>query len=244
MTSETISIAATEKSFTAHLVRPEGASKGALIVIHEIWGLNPHTKDVAERFAAQGYLTLAPDLLSGTEVDGKVDATITRRLQDPATRDEAQKEMRAALAPMQHPAFSQEVMTKLAACFAFLYAETEHIGVIGYCFGGTYSFARAVAEPRLKVALPYYGHAEQNVGELKKITCPVYAFYGEQDHGLVDALPNLEKRMQEAGVSFKATVYPNCGHAFFNDTNPNMYNQAAATDAWEQTLSLLHDCLS
>jgi carboxymethylenebutenolidase len=75
--------------------------------------------------------------------------------------------------------------------------------------------------------------------EIPRIDCPVLAFYGDQDTGLIQSLPKLKEDMTKSGKNFEAVVYPNAGHAFFNDTNARMYNPAAAKDAWEKVLTFL-----
>ncbi|MEJ0073492.1 MAG: dienelactone hydrolase family protein [Candidatus Saccharibacteria bacterium] len=111
-------------------------------------------------------------------------------------------------------------------------ATHECVAVTGFCFGGSYSFALAASEPRLKAAVPFYGHANlEDIDALRKIACPILAFYGENDAGLMENLPNVKSEMEAAGVAFTAQVYPDCGHAFFNDTNPFAYNAPAAKDS-------------
>lgn len=116
------------------------------------------------------------------------------------------------------------------------------VGVVGYCFGGTYADALALAEPRLRAAVPFYGHFPDE-GDPGTISCPVLAFYGEQDHGITDGVPALEAHMADAGVDFSAQVYPGVGHAFFNDTTPSRYNAEVAADAWRRTLDFLGERL-
>jgi carboxymethylenebutenolidase len=226
----------------AFLARPHDKAKAAIIVIHEVWGLTDHIKAVADRFAAEGYLALAPDLLSGTEVDTGAMEGLQEALFDPKRRNQIQPELRKLMAPLQKPEFGTAVTKRLQACFEYLYNlpdAHERVAVVGFCFGGSYSFSLAVAERRLKLAVPFYGHSDHSVDELKHIACPMRAFYGEQDERLISQLPDLTKRMQAAGVDFETKVYPDCGHAFFNDTNPHAYNPTAADDAWKRTLELL-----
>ena len=242
MADQIITISKETKPFPAFVTTPDQPSRGGIIVIHEVWGLNEHTKDVAKRFANEGYIALAPDLLSGTELDGGFDPQLMQQVQNTTNRDEAQKVLRAKMAPLQSPEFAQTTTDKLKNCFDWLMSNPEtqgKIAVTGFCFGGTYAFALAVAEPRLKAAIPFYGHAEQPEDQLQTINCPILAFYGEQDTALVDKLPELETKMKIAGKDFQYKVYPNTGHAFFNDTNPNRYNEAAAQDAWARTLTFL-----
>lgn len=229
------------REISVYIARPEGKVKGGLIVIHEVWGLAGHIKDVADRLAGEGYIAWAPDLLSGT-IDVAKASGLQQDLFDPEKRNEAQPKLRALMAPMQSPDFGKMTLESVKELFNCLYEESEvsqKVGVIGFCFGGSYSFSLAVNEPRLKLAIPYYGHADFSSEELRQIKCPVRAFYGEKDEGLISSLDELKSRMSEAGVDFEATVYPDCGHAFFNDTNPYAYNEAAAVDSWNKVKNYL-----
>jgi len=242
MADQMVTISSEGKDFPAYVAVPRQGVLGGVIVIHEVWSLDEHTKDVARRLATEGYVTLAPNLLSGTELDGGLDPQLLQRAQNPETRDEAQKELRAKMAPLQSPEFATTTVNKLKSCFEWLIGKPEvqgHVAVIGFCFGGTYAFALAVHEPRLKAAVPFYGHADQSIEELRKINCPILAFYGEEDTGLTEKLPELIANMKAASRDFQYHVYPNTGHAFFNDTNPNRYNEAAAKDSWQKTLAFL-----
>jgi carboxymethylenebutenolidase len=232
--------------FSAYRSYPEDEIRGSLLVIHEIWGLVDHIKEVADRFAAEGYVTLAPDLLAISGLDTAVIAGLGADLADPAKRAQVQPRLREATAPLHAPEAAARIRTALGEAFEQLDSAPEgegRTGVVGYCLGGTYSFTLAAAEPRLQAAVPYYGSADLGPDELARITCPVQAFYGEQDSRLVDGLPGLRQRFAEAGVEFQAHVYPEAGHAFFNDTNPAVYNRTAAEDAWHRTLAFLHEHL-
>ena len=223
-------------------VEPTGECKGGLIVIHEVWGLSDHIKDVAERFAAEGYYAVAPNLLSDTDIEQHLTPEVGRDLFDPEKRNAVQPLLRKHMAPLQTPEFAAQTTEKLHQLFDYQYNKPEveqRVAVVGYCFGGTYSFNLAITEPRLAAVVPYYGHADQSVDELSKISCPVYAFYGEKDERLMAGLPDLEERMHQARVDFTSQVYENCGHAFFNDTNTFAYDKNAATDAWQRTLEFL-----
>jgi carboxymethylenebutenolidase len=228
--------------FPAYLATPEGEAKGAVIVIHEVWGLVDHIKSIADRLAEQGYIALAPDLLGDTGVDTSSMSELQEGLFDPERTNAIQPQLRALMAPMQNPEFGKNTAHRTKECFDYLYnlpESKQSVAITGFCFGGTYSYTLATEEPRLKLAVPFYGHANFTVEELQAIACPVVAFYGEHDEPLVTQLPELKKHMDEAGVDFTATIYPECGHAFFNDTNPYAYNEFAATDAWKQLMTKL-----
>ncbi len=214
--------------------------RAGVILIHEVWGLNRNIRSLADRLAAEGYVVLAPDLISQTGITEKIDQSILAEVANPATRDEAQKKMRAAMSPIMSEEFGRETVERLRICFDYLkQCGLPKIAVMGFCFGGTYSYSLAASEPALAAALPFYGHAPQKEEELGKISCPVMAFYGEKDTALVQGLPHLEASMKRLNKDFRYKVYPNAGHAFMNDTNPVTYNKEAAEDAWEKALQFL-----
>lgn len=229
-------------TFPAYLAEPASQPKGGLVVIHEVWGLTDHIKDVADRFAAAGYRALALNLISETDLEQHMTPDMPNNLFNPKTRNEVQPVLRKIMAPIQSDEFARRTIAKLKLCVDYLTKDAalkDRLGVVGFCFGGTYSFQLAANEPRLKAAVPFYGHANFSVGQLSQINCPILAFYGEKDEALMSALPELKEHMKIAGVDFKSKVYPGCGHAFFNDTNPYAYNEAAAKDAWIKTLEFL-----
>lgn len=220
----------------------DGEKHPGLIVIHEIWGLVPHIKDIADRFAAQGYSTVAPNLFHTLALEGRADQSLLAQMQEPETRDEAQKKMREVFAPVRSPEFGAQAVAMLKQCVDYLAQESrvdaEHIGVTGFCFGGTYTFALAAADARIKAAVPFYGQPLAP-GQVKNLQCPILAFYGTHDTALADSLPALKEAMQKEGKDFTAVMYPDTGHAFFNDTNERMYNAADAHDSWDKTLAFL-----
>lgn len=223
---------------------PNSEIRGGLIVIHEVWGLTEHIKDVTDRFAAQGYLAYAPNLLSGTDIEAHVTPELQQDLFNPEKRNEVQPKLRELMAPIQSPEFARLTLDKLQVVFDNLYDEqkvNKIVGVIGYCFGGTYCYHLAANEPRLKAAVPYYGHADLTEEQMSRIRCPILAFYGQNDARLIEQLPELEQHMKDTDVNFTCQVYENAGHAFFNDTNPYSYNKTAAQSAWGKTLTFLNN---
>ncbi len=232
----------TTEGIPVYISRPDKDIKAGLIIIHEVWGLNDHTRNVADRYAKEGYLVYAPDLLSGSGMEEKATTQLQHDLFNPEKRNAVQPKLREFMAPIQSPEFAVKTVQSLKKVFNKIYAEPsvkEKVAVLGFCFGGTYSYSLAVAEPRLIAVVPFYGHANQGVEELAKIQAPILAFYGEKDEGLISALPDLENKMHEAKVDYSYRVYADCGHAFFNDTNPYSYNEQAASDAWKRSLDFL-----
>ena len=242
-----IDFSAAGQNFQAYRAEPSGPARGAVLVIHEIWGLVPHILEVANRFAAEGYLALAPNLMGLAGLDAVLLAELGERRNDPAAQDELQPKIRAASAPMNSPEKAADVRAGVATVFDYLEASpegTDRTAAVGFCFGGSYVFALAMQDPRLAAAVPFYGHAAYAGDELFGITCPVLAFYGADDSPLMDALPELTAAMAVMGVDFRPTVFPGAGHAFFNDSNSSMYRPEAARVAWEKTLGFLKQQLA
>lgn len=229
--------------FSAYVVEPTGETRGALIVIHEVWGLVDHIKDIANRFAAEGYLVLAPDLLSAIGIEGQVGLELftLRNHPDEKVRTEAQPRLRDAFASLGTVGFPAWAVGALTASVDYLEQQPGvdgRIAVTGFCFGGSYSFALAAADPRVKAAIPFYG-SPNAVQDVATISAPILALYGVKDPSLIEALPDVTKAMADAGVDFTSKVYENTGHAFFNDTNPHSYDEAAAKDAWQRANAFL-----
>jgi carboxymethylenebutenolidase len=228
--------------FSAYVATRPGAVRGGLVVIHEIWGLQDHIIDVADRFAGEGYLVAAPDLLSHVGLAPEVGAELLRlrTSNDPTEQTRVQPMLRERMAPIHAPEYASWAVQALRHTLDYLAGQpgVDRVGVVGYCFGGSYSFALAAADDRISVAVPFYGSPPEHA-DIGAIHCPVLAFYGDQDQRLMDSLPAVTEAMTAAGVDFTAKVYPGVGHAFFNDANPHSYDGTAAEDAWQRTLAAL-----
>ena len=232
---------------SAYRAEPVGELRGALIVIHEIWGLVDHIKDVADRYAAEGYLVIAPDILSHGGVTPEVGAELTRLMHsdDEEERVAAQPMLREKMAPVNAPDYAAWAVGALKTVVDYLEVQPDvqgRIGVLGFCFGGSYSFALAAADQRIRGAVPFYG-APPESADLPRLECPVLALYGEEDERLISSLPEVSQRMRDAGVDFTFHVYPHAGHAFFNDAGPR-YVADVASDAWSRSLEFLRGSLA
>lgn len=232
----------------AYLTVPENTKTfaGSVIVIHELWGLTEHIKSVSDRLATQGYYVLAPDLYSGKDNPRRMSEELQQAAfsRNEKERYAAQPQLRAMLQPTQTPQFTSLALSRLETCFEYMYNQPlthQRVAVIGFGLGGTYAYKMAMREPRLKAAMPFYGHAKYTVPELKHIKTPVLSFYGGQDKALASELKALAPLMHDAGVDFTAVVYEHAGHAFFNDSNPFAYQEGDAQDAWRRILGFLRD---
>ncbi len=212
----------------AYLSKPRSSgSFPGLIIIHENRGLTPHIPDVARRFANQGYVALAPDLLSRLGGTGKF-----------LTTDEAT----AAIGTLS----TEGVISDLNAAFAYLQSLPEvrkdSIGVIGYCWGGGNSLLFATRNNKLGAAVVYYGPNPANIDDVANITAPVLGIYGEEDSRISMNVPALVEAMQKHNKLFEYEMYAGAAHAFFNDTGTR-YHPGAAAGAWQVTLAFLQEHL-
>src|ERR1700733_7759500 len=186
------------EELSAYRAEPVGELRGALIVIHEIWGLVDHIKDVAERYAAEGYLVIAPDILSRGGITPAVGLEISKLMAgSDEERTKAQPLMREKMAPVNVPEYAAWAVGALRSVVDYLEAQPGvdgRIGVLGFCFGGSYSFALAAADRRIRGAVPFYGSPPQSA-ELAHLDCPVLALYGESDERLMQSLPEVTQRM-------------------------------------------------
>ena len=230
----------------AFFITPEKDLFSAVILIHEVWGLNENIREISRRLFKEGYAVLAPDILEDTGITKILDKRVFKAFSDPAERNFAQKKIREALSPMQSLDFSRNMIAKLKACHAYLekMENVADVAVMGFCFGGTYSFALAVNEHRLKACVVYYGMPPDPIEGVQKIRCPILAFYGEADERLIASFPALKGKMEAYGKDFRYKIYKKSGHAFFNDKNRLMYNKAAADDSWRKVLEFLKETLT
>lgn len=217
-TGKMIEFASNDHTTPGYLAAPEGAGRyPGLVVIQEWWGLVPHIKDVADRFAAEGFVALAPDLYHGQAASEPDEA---RKLSMELDRERAVAEILAALHYLQ----SLETVAP------------KRIGVVGFCMGGSLTVATAAASRDVGAAVVFYG-MPRDLDIVLTIQAPLMGLYGEQDHGIpVDLVRSFERELQKSGVEHEVHIYPGAGHAFFNDSRPHIYQPQAAQDAWQRTL--------
>jgi carboxymethylenebutenolidase len=243
-----ITIETEHGTVAAHLALPKGDGKyPCLVLIEEIWGVDAHMKDVAARFAREGFIVLAPELLPDETLAVVMgDPQLKIDLFTPEKREKMQPILRDAMAPMSQPAFATDTVSKLRACVDYLVAHGQSngkVGSLGFCFGGTYSLQLAINDPRLDACVVFYGQAPDPLDQVAGIACPVLDFAPEKDERVMAKIHDLEAAMKEHDKDFELVVYPNVGHAFFNDTNPLTYDEKTATDAWNKSLAFLHKYL-
>jgi len=224
----------------AYFAKPEGNGPWpGLIVIQEIFGLVPHIEDMARRFAAEGYLAVAPDMYCRDQMFPKVNmqgvmqAMGLRREPDPQKAIDAMpEEQRNIVGPAWEWLTKRDASTylpDLLSAVDWLKARpdcTGAVGSIGYCMGGGLSGQLAAAGADINAAVIYYGGIPP-VDTVPKVKCAVQGHYGGEDPGITNTVPQLQAAMAANGKDFTAYVYEGAPHAFNNDTRPSYHPEAA-----------------
>lgn len=223
--TEHISYPGETGEISAYFARPEGeANRPGVIVIHEIWGLNAHTEDVARRVALEGFIAVAPDALSplgGTPSDRDQARSLMQKL-DP------QKNTKNYIAAVEY------LKTHPQA--------TGKVGCMGFCWGGAVTNQVAVHSPDLVAAVPFYG-AQPAPEDVPRIKASMLIHYASDDERINVGISAFEAALKAASVDYRMFMYEGTAHAFFNDTNPSRYNKEAAQLAWERTIAFFKEKL-
>ena len=203
---------------SGYLSIPEKGAGPGVVVIQEYWGLVGHIKDVCDRFAAEGYVALAPDLYHGERAKSPDEAG---KLMMALRIDEAEKDLRGAIQYL----LDHEATTG------------ESVGVVGFCMGGALSRYAASKNPQVGACVNFYGIHPNVKPDLENLQAPVLGIYAERDQFVPpEAVRELEARLKELGKTAEFHIYPETDHAFFNDQRPEVYNARAAEDAWRRVL--------
>ena len=221
MRTESMSFETANGATTAFVALPDAETNKAIVVVQEWWGLNDHIKDVAGRFAAEGFIAIAPDLYRGKLA---------------ANPEEAGKMMQALKI--------EDGLDTIKNCVVAARDKfgLSHFGITGFCMGGTYALRAACEIEGFSAAAPFYGDIpDENV--LQKLKTPTIFISGTKD-----AWINPEKvaALEEAAEKFELPVHTlkyEADHAFFNDTRPEVYNEPAANDAWALVIGFFNDKL-
>ena len=210
----------------AYVARPKSSgSYGAVIVIHENRGLNPHIEDITRRVALEGFLAMAPDALS--PLGGTPEDSDTAR--DMFSQLDASKSL-----------------SNFKKAFDYLKVRKEcngKLGCIGFCWGGAMANQLAIHVPELRAAIPYYGR-QPEIKDVPKIKASLQLHYGGLDERINAGIPSFEDALKKSGIDYQLFIYEEAQHAFNNDTAPTRYNEAAAKLAWSRTIQFLKEKLS
>lgn len=203
--------------------------RAGVIVIQEWWGLVDHIKDVCDRFADSGINALAPDFYRGKNT---------------AEPDEATKLMME----MDYPQALKDMSGAVDYLLAHDNVRGEKVGVMGFCMGGALALALAAERPdAVGACVPFYGvhmWGPDSKPDYSRIKAGVRGHYAELDTFFTpEAARGLETELKGYGLDAEVKVYEGCDHAFFNDTRPEVFNEDAASDAWQDTLDFFDESL-
>lgn len=219
-----------------HLARPDSDPSPGVVMIHDVWGLSDHTRDLAGRLAREGFAVLALDLYRR---EGAVE------IRDPGAWIRALPDRR--------------VLDDVHAAARFLRQRASRgcrVGVTGFCMGGMYALLAACDEGELAAAAPFYGMLSYRRDLLAGkpgsdpleaapgLRCPLLAFFGAEDPYIPLADVELLRRRLPPRPPSQVVVYPGAGHAFMNETRPEAYRPDAARDAWSRLLGFLREQLA
>lgn len=220
-----------DRSVRCFVVYPEIAAKAkAIIVIHENKGLTDWVRSFADQLAGEGYLVIAPDLLSDFSAEHK--NTPSFESPDKATNAIYQ------LKPDQ-------VTADLNAVWAYISKDKASNGktvVAGFCWGGMQSFRYATNNSNIEAALVFYGSAPDKAEDISRIKAPVYGFYGENDQRINAGIAGTATLMKQEGKTYDYKIYPGAGHAYMRlgeDPAGTDANKKARDESWKRIVEIL-----
>ena len=217
----TLSFTTANGQTTAYVAWPDGETEKAVLVIHEWWGSNDHIKDIANRYAAEGFIAIAPDLYRGKLA---------------ANPDEASKMMHGL--SLEDGLDTIEKTVKKASEILGV----SHFGITGFCMGGTFALRAACEVEGISAAAPFYGDIPTE-DILQKLKSPTIFISGTRDSWISPAkVAELEDAAERFELPIHSVKYE-ADHAFFNNTRPEVYDAVAATDAWALVTGFFNDKL-
>jgi carboxymethylenebutenolidase len=212
MNAESLNLSTSNGATTAYVTRPHEDVNACVILIQEWWGINDHIRDLAGRYAQEGYLCVAPDLYRGRLTTDSSEASALMK----------------ALAIED----GMEIIRKAMEATRETY-KIDGFAITGYCMGGTFALRSACEIPELKAAAPFYGDIpEEEV--LRNLKVPTLFIAGERDAWIN---PEKVNGLKEIAAKYNLpveTMSYDADHAFFNDTRPQVYDPEAAADAWRR----------
>lgn len=228
-----VDVPGADGQMAAWVVRPDTddtatVAAPVVLVVHEIFGLTDWVRAVADRLAESGFVAVAPDLLSGLGPDGGGTAAV-------ASRDEVVRLIRT-LDP-------DEVVERLAAVRAFastLPDTTGTVATLGFCWGGSASFAHALVDSELEAAVVFYGSSPEETADYHLLSTPVLGLYGSDDERVNATIAVAEREMARYGKQFHTAMFAGAGHGFLRAQEEREgANRIASEQAWRQAVEFL-----
>jgi carboxymethylenebutenolidase len=225
------------KTFVVHPERKDKAP--VVIVIHEIWGLTEWVKGVADQFAKEGFIAVAPDLLSGRGPNGGNADSFPGY----PSSGEAMKAIQGVTNDIR-----LAVLNEVRNYALKIPSANGRVGVTGYCWGGETTFLFAINQPALDAAVPFYGPMPTDAAAYAKAAkTPLLIVLAENDARVNKTLPMAETELKRANQPFTVATYAGAGHGFLrqqiNPKDPTGANMKATEQAWPRTLAFLRERL-
>lgn len=207
-----------------YLSRPAAGGKyPAIVIISDNQGLGDHFRDVARRYAKEGYIALVPDIFSRHGGTAKVNPKGT------------------GVSNFSELASDEAVAEYINAGYSYLKTLPEvrgdRLGITGFCWGGGQAYLNATQVRGLRAAVIFYGETPKPLELLERIEAPVLAHYAERDERITGAVSQTEAAMKKYNKSYEYKIYAGAQHAFFHDQRPDRYHPEAAKEAWSRTLA-------
>lgn len=216
-------------SVNAYVVFPERSTKApVVVVVHEIYGLSTWVRGVADQLAADGFIAIAPDFLSGTGVTGS--DSVLQANGPAAIRTLKREDVQRRISGAAHYGMK-------------LPAATQKYGVVGYCWGGSTVFTHAVDAPGVSGVVVYYGTSPAS-SELASIKAPVLGLYGGNDARVNSTIPGADSTMKSLKKRYEQDVFPGAGHGFLRQQEgADGANMEATKKAWPRTIAFFRETL-
>jgi carboxymethylenebutenolidase len=221
--SEWVMIPSGADSVRAFIVYPERATKApVVVVVHEIYGLSPWVRAVADQLAADGFIAIAPDLLTSKNL--------------PNPTDSVPSDLASAAIRTLDPADVHRQISAAANYAMALPAAIKRYGIIGFCWGGGVSFEHAVRSPALSASVVYYGTSPKSES-LSSVKAPVLGLYASNDARVDATIPPADSTMRALGKTYTHNIYEGAGHGFLRQqSGQSGANLAATQQAWPATI--------
>jgi carboxymethylenebutenolidase len=206
------------------VVYPERSTKAPVVlVVHEVFGLSSWIRSVADQLAADGFIAIAPDLLTMKNLPDGPDSVVAP--------------LAVAAIRTLNPASVQQQLDAAARYGMSLPAAQHKYGIVGFCWGGGVSFEHAVHSPGLGAAVVYYG-VSPKTADLPSIRAPVLGLYGANDAHVGATIPPADSALRALGRTYIYKLYPGAGHGFLRQqTGMDGANLAATRQAWPATIA-------
>ena len=227
MKTETLNFSTVKGETTAYVALPDETNdetnepKKAVVLIHEWWGLNDHIKDIANRYAEEGFTAIAPDLFRGKTAANPEEAG---KLMNALELEDGLDTIKNAIAAAQDK------------------YEISRFGITGFCMGGTFALQAVCHLEGLSASAPFYGDIPDE-NTLKGLKTPVLFVSGTKDKWINPEKVKELERIAETDMLPVESVKYEADHAFFNNTRPEVYDAEAAADAWKKVIAFFNENL-